>query len=404
MGCGVYYLLIMALNFPSSPTVGQTHDATNGLSYTYDGVKWKSAGTYDASTSGQQYAIDDISSDFNGTTKTFNLHHNSTDISLSSALDVTISIGGVIQEPDDSYTVNPTASTITFSAAPPDGATFFGILKAKLADTNITVSDGTVTNSKLSGDIAVDKLANGTARQLLQSNSGGDDVEWTSNVSIPGTLGVTGVSTFSEDVTFTGASATAFWDKSQNRLEFADNAKTSWGASADLQIYHNGSNSYLDNSTGICYLRGANTYITNADGSENIASFAADGAVDLYWNSSKKFATTTNGISVTGTATLSSGNIFTKVSSTLSSTALAVTSGWHEITADGNALTTLTGGTAGQTLLITVAGSDLVVTDAAIGGGANTIVGGVTLDLSEGDTLLLMFDGTQWRKIAHGDN
>ena len=27
-----------------------------------------------------------------------------------------------------------------------------------------------------------------------------------------------------------------------------------------------------------------------------------------------------------------------------------------------------------------------------------------TLDLSEGDTLLLMFDGTQWRKIAHGDN
>ena len=112
----------------------------------------------------------------------------------------------------------------------------------------------------------------------------------------------------------------------------------------------------------------------------------------------------TGTLGVTGLTTLSKGFNLPKVSSTLASTALAVTSGWHEITASGNALTTLTGGTAGQLLLITVAGTDLVVTDTAVAGGSNTIVGGVTLDLSEGDTLLLMFDGTQWRKIAHGDN
>ena len=276
----------MALNFPSSPTTGQTHNATNGLSYYYDGVKWTVQGTY-AASAGALLKIDDISSDFNGTTTTFNLHHNSSDISISSALDLTISIGGVLQEPDVAYGVNPTASTITFTGAPPAGVSFFGVLKSKLPDQNTTVNDGTILTSKIGGlAVTTDKIANDAV----------DGDKLANNITIAGTLAVTGKSTFT------------------------------------------------------------------------------------------------------------AGNVFTKVSSTLSSTALAVTSGWHEITASGNALTTLTGGTAGQLLLITVAGTDLVVTDTAIGGGSNTIVGGVTLDLSEGDTLLLMFDGTQWRKIAHGDN
>ena len=364
MGCGVYYLLIMALNFPSSPTVGQTHDATNGLSYTYDGVKWKSAGTYDASTSGQQYTIDDISSDFNGTTKTFNLHHNSTDISLSSALDVTISVGGVIQEPDDAYTVNPAASTITFSAAPPDGVTFFGILKAKLADTNITVSDGTITNSKLSGNIALDKLANGTARQLLQSNSGGDAVEWTSNVDVPGTLdvtgaatfdstvnvvgsatirddctisadnknfavktagsvtkflvdtdngnttisgtlGVTGATTFSDDVTFTGAATNIVWDKSQNQLEVNDNSKISIGTGGDLELYHDATDSFIKNNNGYLYLDSTTSAIRLISDSSwadgSMAAFHRNGSVDLYYDNVKKFETNADGTLTQGT-------------------------------------------------------------------------------------------------------
>jgi len=142
----------MTLNFPSSPTVGLTYEAPNGLSYNYDGVKWTSSGTYSSSTTAQQYKIDDISSDFNGSTTTFNLHHNSIDISVTSALDLTISIGGVLQEPETAYTVNPTASTITFSEAPETGTTFFGILKSKLADSNNTVSDGAIVTSKLADD------------------------------------------------------------------------------------------------------------------------------------------------------------------------------------------------------------------------------------------------------------
>jgi hypothetical protein len=56
-----------------------------------------------------------------------------------------------------------------------------------------------------SAEIAVSKLADGTARQLLQTDSAGTGVEWTDNVDVPGTLDVTGIATFDTDVVFGGA-------------------------------------------------------------------------------------------------------------------------------------------------------------------------------------------------------
>ena len=55
---------------------------------------------------------------------------------------------------------------------------------------NATIADADISAS---AEIAVSKLANGSARQLLQTDSGGTGVEFTSNVDIPGTLDVTGV-------------------------------------------------------------------------------------------------------------------------------------------------------------------------------------------------------------------
>ena len=62
------------------------------------------------------------------------------------------------------------------------------------------------------------------------------------------------------------------------------------GSSADLQIFHNGSNSYIDNSTGLLYLRGADNYITNANGTKTIARFASN-ALHLYYDNVKRFET-----------------------------------------------------------------------------------------------------------------
>ena len=72
--------------------------------------------------------------------------------------------------------------------------------------TSTMILDGTIANADISttAEIAVNKLANGSARQLLQTASNGTDVEFTSNVDVPGTLDVTGVATFDSTSTFTG--------------------------------------------------------------------------------------------------------------------------------------------------------------------------------------------------------
>lgn len=53
-------------------------------------------------------------------------------------------------------------------------------------------------------EIAVSKLANGTARQLLQTDAAGTGVEWASNIDVPGTLDVTNAATFDSNVTIQG--------------------------------------------------------------------------------------------------------------------------------------------------------------------------------------------------------
>jgi hypothetical protein len=53
-------------------------------------------------------------------------------------------------------------------------------------------------------EIAVSKLADGSARQLLQTDAAGTGVEWASNIDVPGTLDVTGAATFDGNVTVQG--------------------------------------------------------------------------------------------------------------------------------------------------------------------------------------------------------
>jgi len=72
--------------------------------------------------------------------------------------------------------------------------------------TSAMIADGTIVNADISAsaEIAVSKLADGTARQLLQTDAAGTGVEWTSNVDIPGTLDVTGATTLDGALTVAG--------------------------------------------------------------------------------------------------------------------------------------------------------------------------------------------------------
>ena len=74
--------------------------------------------------------------------------------------------------------------------------------------------------------------------------------------------------------------------------------RLTFGASADLSIYHNGSNSYIDDSgTGNLFIR-SNEVRINKYTNEYMIRAVADGAVELYHNNTKRFETTANGFNI----------------------------------------------------------------------------------------------------------
>ena len=108
---------------------------------------------------GQNRKLDDISSGFNGSQTTFTLQVASQNVTVGSALQLWISLGGVIQDPLSDYTI--AGNQITFTTAPAASLDFFGVIQGDVTDTN-TPGDATVTTSKLASGLTVN-LADGSA-------------------------------------------------------------------------------------------------------------------------------------------------------------------------------------------------------------------------------------------------
>ena len=120
------------------------------------------------------------------------------------------------------------------------------------------------------------------------------------DMHLAGTANLVNVTT-TGDVTLTGAANNIVFDASDNALEFADSAKATFGADADLQIFHDTSNSIIrDTGTGKLALDGSTIEVRKNDGSEVMAQFVEDGAVSLYHDNSVKLATTATGVTITG--------------------------------------------------------------------------------------------------------
>lgn len=100
------------------------------------------------------------------------------------------------------------------------------------------------------------------------------------------------------NLTFDGGSVSA-------DLTFGDDDKANFGDSSDLQIWHNGSHSFIkDAGTGDLYIgASSNLALMNAAFSENYLLATADGAVNLYYDGNKKFETVSSGAKVTGQLT-----------------------------------------------------------------------------------------------------
>ena len=131
------------------------------------------------------------------------------------------------------------------------------------------------------------------------------------NVTSLGTL--TGL-TLSGDMTFTGDSANIVFDKSDNQLEFADNAKAEFGTGGDLEIFHNGSQSKIIDTQGNELRLNADTIrFRDKDDGDTYANFIHDGAVELYYDNTKRFETTSSGVEVFGELQMDDGNSHIKL-------------------------------------------------------------------------------------------
>ena len=125
--------------------------------------------------------------------------------------------------------------------------------------------------------------------------AGGVDVDAASNFAA--------AVTFTDDVTFDGATAgrDVVFDRSDNALEFADNASAKFGTGADLTLSHDGTDSTVANTTGELVIKGDTLKLKQNTADEVYLTAAANGAVELYHNNAKKLETLSDGVDITGT-------------------------------------------------------------------------------------------------------
>ena len=207
---------------------------------------------------GRNREVDDISSGFNGSTTAFTLQVSGSDVSPGTANDIIVSLGGVIQNPNNDYTI--AGSTLTFTTAPASGLSFFAVVLGQSIDSSVvTPADGSVTGTKLS-----------------------------------------------------------------NPLDLSDNHKIRFGTGNDLSIFHNATNSIIENTGG--------TLEVHSKASETSAKFVPDGQVELYHDGTKKFETASGGVSLTGGA---AANI-TALSDGATITIDMATACHHSVTLGGN--------------------------------------------------------------------
>ena len=176
-------------------------------------------------------------------------------------------------------------------------------------------------------------------------------------------------------------------------ITFADSSKALFGASSDLEIYHNGANSVIkDAGTGILYIAATTLNVTNTAINETTATFSTAGAATLYFANASKFATTATGVDVTGTIvgdglTLTTGATVTTVldednMASNSATALATQQSIKAYvdaevgTADTLSEVLALGNTTGGTNIV-VSSGDVITTNTI---NETTAASGVTID------------------------
>ena len=216
-----------------------------------------------------------------------------------------------------SFTIDPaavgdnTGTVIIKGNLQVDGATTtINSTTLTVDDLNLTLASGAANGTAANGaGITIDG-----ASATLTYASAGDNWAFNKNLDVTGNIVVSGtvdgVDIAARDAVLTSTTTTAgaalpkAGGTMTGNLNLGDDIKAQFGADNDLQIYHSGNHSYInDSGTGNLYLGGSDLiWLGSGDLQEAYATFNDDGAVTLRHDNSIKFATTSTGIDVTGTA------------------------------------------------------------------------------------------------------
>ena len=134
-------------------------------------------------------------------------------------------------------------------------------------------------------------------------------------LDIDGDVNITGVSTFRDDVTFKGVNYDILWDQATSKIKWYDNAQACFGDQNDLQIYHSGDHSFIQDTagTGSLIIDSNNLVVRNAAGNETVLQTESSGGVWIYYNNDQKIETTGAGVSVYGGTTTTGLSTFASI-------------------------------------------------------------------------------------------
>lgn len=318
----------------------------------YNGSEWVNVSIAEASAIMKEYQFTATSgqSTFSGS------DDNSETLSYTAGA-IQVFLNGIFLDSAVDYTATNGTSIVLSETVDANDYLQVVAFKKKIGDGNVSVDTFTGNGSTTAFTLSVDPGDENNTRVFV------DGVyQSKSNYSVSGTT-----------LTFSTAppADTAVEVEIGNRvvtldtlsdLDLPDDVKLRLGTSQDADFYHDGTDTYLRNQTGQLLIRGNDTKLQSYLG-ETYATFANNGAATLYYDNSAKLATTSSGITVTGTA---AADAFT----------------FDNYTLDNNRISTNQSGGYSGDIMLDAAGD--IILDADSGAWRFKDNGGSTLEISTG--------------------
>jgi cytoskeletal protein CcmA (bactofilin family) len=188
--------------------------------------------------------------------------------------------------------------SITAASFHGDGSSLSGIDASALKDGSNTKVQAISTGANVTGNL----VATGNVTAVDGTFSGNATVQ--GNLTVNGTTttidtAVTAVDSLAVDGHITAGGNVSLPDSSS-----ASDGRVRFGAGNDLQIYHDGSNSYI-NESGLGVLKISSNRVEILSGSgESCAKFQGDAGAEIYYDNSKRIETTADGVDILGTGSI----------------------------------------------------------------------------------------------------